>query len=151
MRRSTKIVAMDIHTDSIVVAVAEPGRKVPRLFGTIASTSEAVAKLAEQLGGPSTRLRFCCEAGPCGCGVYRQLTALGHECTLEVPTRVSQPPGRRAPSRSHTANILRNSPAYPPAVAARARDAARGSSSSSRTVRRSSSRVSRLIRPTTEA
>ena len=95
MRRSTKIVAMDIHTDSIVVAVAEPGRKVPRLFGTIASTSEAVAKLAEQLGGPSTRLRFCYEAGPCGYGVYRQLTALGHECTVVAPSLIPRRSGDR--------------------------------------------------------
>ena len=95
MRKSTKIVAMDIHTDSIVVAVAEPGRKVPRLFGTIASTSEAVAKLAEQLGGPSTRLRFCYEAGPCGYGVYRQLTALGHECTVVAPSLIPRRSGDR--------------------------------------------------------
>ena len=95
MPKPTKIVAMDIHTDSIVVAVAEPGRKVPRLFGTIASTSEAVAKLAEQLGGPSTRLRFCYEAGPCGYGVYRQLTALGHECTVVAPSLIPRRSGDR--------------------------------------------------------
>jgi|TARA_B100000315_G_C14534405_1_gene567751 transposase len=95
MRKSTKIVAMDIHKDSITVAVAEPGRKPSRLFGDIPATSEAVAKLAQQLGGPSTRLRFCYEAGPCGYGVYRQLSALGHECTVVAPSLIPRRPGDR--------------------------------------------------------
>ena len=41
MGHSTKVVALDIHRDSITVAVADPDRQEPRLYGTIASTDEA--------------------------------------------------------------------------------------------------------------
>ena len=55
MRKSTKIVALDQHMDSITVAVAEPGRRPPELSGDIANTPEAVAKLTRRL----SRLRNC--------------------------------------------------------------------------------------------
>ena len=73
MGQSTKVVALDIHRDSITVAVADPDRQEPRLYGTIASTDEAVAHLADQLADPARPLRSCYEAGPCGYGVYRLL------------------------------------------------------------------------------
>ena len=96
MRQSTKVVALDIHRDSITVALADPDRKEPRLYGTIASTDEAVAKLADTLADPARRpLRFCYEAGPCGYGVYRQLTARGHECTVVAPSLIPRRPGDR--------------------------------------------------------
>ena len=67
MRKSTRFVAMEIHRDSITVAIAEDG-KAPVLYSTMASTGSAVAKLA---ANPKAPLRFCYEAGPCGYGIYR--------------------------------------------------------------------------------
>jgi len=93
MRKATKVVALDIHKDSTTVAGSD--RKEPRLYGDIASTGEAITKLVDKLGGPSTRLRFCYEAGPCGYGVYRQLTAMGHECTVVAPSLIPRRPGDR--------------------------------------------------------
>ena len=58
MGQSTKVVALDIHRDSITVAVADPDRQEPRLYGTMASTDEAVAHLADQLADPARPLRF---------------------------------------------------------------------------------------------
>jgi transposase len=65
------------------------------LYGTIASTGEAISKLVDKLGGSSTVLQFCYEAGPCGYGAYRQLTALGHECTVVAPSLIPRRPGER--------------------------------------------------------
>ncbi len=95
MRKPTKVVALDIHRDSITVAIADPYRTEPRLYGTIASTGEAVAKLAGTLADASTQLRFCYEAGPCGYGVYRLLTALGHACMVVAPSLIPRRPGDR--------------------------------------------------------
>ena len=95
MRKSTKIVALDQHMDSITVAVAEPGRRPPELYGDIPNTPEAVAKLARRLSRRSTQLRFCYEAGPCGYGLYRQLTAMGHQCCVVAPSLVPRRPGDR--------------------------------------------------------
>ena len=86
---------MDIHKDSITVAIAEGG-KAPVLYGTMASTGAAVAKLAGKMAAESSvALRFCYEAGPCGYGVYRQLRALGHECAVVAPSLIPRRPGDR--------------------------------------------------------
>ncbi len=42
-----------------------------------------------------TQLRFCYEAGPCSYGVYRQLKALGHDCTVVAPSLIPRKPGDR--------------------------------------------------------
>ena len=95
MRKTMKVVALDIHKESTTVALAGSDRKEPRLYGDISSTGEAISKLVDPLGGSSALLRFCYEAGPCGYGVYRQLTAMGHECTVVAPSLIPRRPGDR--------------------------------------------------------
>jgi len=95
MRKSTKIVALDQHMDSLTVATAGPGRQAPQFHGDIGSTREAVTKLVRRLDDGKTRLRFCYEAGPCGYGLYRQLTAMGHECAVVAPSLIPRRPGER--------------------------------------------------------
>ena len=95
MRKTMKVVALDIHKESATVALAGSDRKEPRLYGDISSTGEAISKLVDPLGGSSALLRFCYEAGPCGYGVYRQLTAMGHECTVVAPSLIPRRPGDR--------------------------------------------------------
>ena len=95
MRKSTKFVALDIHKDSITVALSGEGPQGPKLYGTIPSTGAALSKLAAKLAGPGTSLQFCYEAGPCGYGVYRQLRALGHACTVVAPSLIPRRPGDR--------------------------------------------------------
>ena len=46
----------------------------------VANTPDEVAKMAKRLSRHG-ELDFCYEAGGCGYGIYRQLTALGHKCT----------------------------------------------------------------------
>jgi len=95
MLESTKFVALDQHLDSITVATAVPGRGKPAQYGQIASTPDAVAKLARRLDDGQTTLRFCYEAGPCGYGVYRELTATGYECTVVAPSLIPRRSGER--------------------------------------------------------
>ena len=51
MRKTTKVVALDIHKELTTVALAGSDRKEPRLYGDIPSTGEAISKLVDQLGG----------------------------------------------------------------------------------------------------
>jgi transposase len=95
MSKGTKIVALDLHQDTTMVAIATADAKEPRLYGQIPSTGEAIRRLVERLEEPGTRLRFCYEAGPCGYGVYRQLTAMGHECIVVAPSLIPRRPGDR--------------------------------------------------------
>jgi transposase InsO family protein len=86
-------VGLDVHAETIAVAVAEPGGEV-RPLGSIPNRPEAVAKLVRKLG-PREHLRVCYEAGPCGYVLYWQLTKLGVPCDVVAPTLVPTKPGDR--------------------------------------------------------
>src|SRR5437870_3077412 len=88
-------VGLDVHKDSIVVAVAAGGlRGEVREYGRMANTSTALDRLLRKLGGDGMRLRFCYEAGPCGYGIQRRLSTRGHECVVVatgLPEAVARP------------------------------------------------------------
>ena len=89
-------VGLDVHKDGIVVAVAEGGRRGEvREYGRIANTPAALQQLARKLGQEGGQLRFCYEAGPCGYGIQRQLSALGHECIVVAPSLIPKRAGDR--------------------------------------------------------
>src|SRR5437764_1231212 len=72
-----------VHKEGIVVAIAEGGlRGEVREYGWIANTATALDRLVRKLGGEGIRLRFCYEAGPCGYGIHRHLSADGQECVV---------------------------------------------------------------------
>ena len=79
-------VGLDVHKEGIVVAVAEGGvRGEVREYGRIANTPTALRRLAGKLCHQGVGLRFCYEAGPCGYGIQRQLSASGHDCVVVAP------------------------------------------------------------------
>jgi transposase len=88
-----RFVGLDVHADTIAVAVAELDGEV-RSLGTIPNRLESVGKLVAKLG-PAKQLRACYEAGPCGYVLYWQLTALGVACQVVAPTLVPIKAGDR--------------------------------------------------------
>ena len=96
MRKSITYVGLDVHKETMAVAVAETGlRGEAREHGKIPNTPVAVKSLAMKLASAGRELRFCYEAGPCGYGVQRQLTGLGHECAVVAPSLIPRKPGER--------------------------------------------------------
>jgi transposase len=90
-------IGLEVHKETIAVAVASAGRDVPESRGEIANRPKAVAKLVARLskefdGGV---LLFCYEAGPCGYVLYRQLLELGHDCQVVAPSLIPKKPGER--------------------------------------------------------
>jgi transposase len=94
MDQDTIFVGLDVHSTSISVAIAKPGRGEVQALGTIPNTSDAVVKLVKRLR-PASRLSFCYEAGPCGYSLYRRLIRLGAACAVVAPSLVPQKPGER--------------------------------------------------------
>jgi transposase len=96
MDNSITYVGLDVHKDTIAVALAEGGTRTEvREHGKIANTPAAVQALATKLSHGKRELRFCYEAGPCGYGVQRQLTAAGHGCVVVAPSLIPRKPGSR--------------------------------------------------------
>lgn len=94
MKEFSKYVGLDVHKETIAVAVAEAGGEV-RYVGEIAHTPEAIAKLVRQLKKGAGRMSWCYEAGPCGYGVYRQLSAAGEGCQVVAPSLIPKKAGDR--------------------------------------------------------
>ena len=89
-------VGLDAHKDSVVVAAAASGlRGEVREYGRIANTATALDRLLKKLGGDGSTLRFCYEAGPCGYGIHRRLSAQGHECIVVAPSLIPKRAGDR--------------------------------------------------------
>jgi transposase len=91
--RNVRFIGLDVHAETIAVAVAEPAGDV-RSLGVIPNRVESIRKLVKKLG-PVTQLRVCYEAGPTGYVVYWQLTALGVKCEVVAPTLVPVRAGDR--------------------------------------------------------
>ncbi|GAA0313501.1 hypothetical protein GCM10009087_24720 [Sphingomonas oligophenolica] len=96
MSQLVKYVGLDVHKDTIAVAVAEDDKRSEvREHGTIANTPAAMTKLLGKLGGPGIELHICYEAGPCGYGIQRQVAAAGHSCAVVAPSLIPRRPGDR--------------------------------------------------------
>jgi transposase len=85
MKQFSKYVGLDVHKETLAVAVAEGDGGEVRFFGEIVNTPEAIQKLVSQLSKAGVQLSFCYEAGPCGYGIHRQLRALGLDCQVTAP------------------------------------------------------------------
>ena len=95
MTKFSKYIGLDTHKDTIAVAIADAGRNKPRYYGEIANTPEAVEKLVKKLCPGGEALSFCYEAGPCGYGIFRQLTHMGHACAVVAPSLIPRKAGDR--------------------------------------------------------
>lgn len=94
MQKSIAYVGLDVHKDSIAVAIARPGEPVAD-HGQIANRPDAVRRQVRRLAGKYDRLLLAYEAGPCGYDLYRQLRAMGHDVIVVAPSLMPRRPGDR--------------------------------------------------------
>jgi transposase len=99
-----RFLGLDVHAETIAVAVAEPTGEV-RSVGQIPNRPESVQRLVKKLGAPE-QLRACYEAGPTGYVLYWQLTALGVACEVVAPTLIPVKAGDRVQTDRRDAEKL---------------------------------------------
>ncbi len=96
MAKRSMFVGLDVHKESIDISLAEEGRQGEvRHYGVIAGDLEALAKVVRALRAPDRGLRLVYEAGPCGFGIHRYLTAQGEDCVVVNPSSMPKRSGDR--------------------------------------------------------
>ncbi len=95
MQEISKIhVGLDVHKDSISVAVADPGRVPARLVGKVIHDVGKLLKVLVKIGPPE-QLHLVYEAGPTDFGLQRALAERGYCCEIIAPSQIQRRAGDR--------------------------------------------------------
>ncbi len=95
MSEFSAYVGLDVHKETIAVAVAVSGRGKAESRGEIKHERKSLERLTRRLSPHGEVLDFCYEAGPCGYGLYRWIIEMGHRCEVVAPSLVPRKPGDR--------------------------------------------------------
>jgi len=87
-------VGLDVHQDTIVIAVAQLGWEAARVIGTLPHEWNALRKVLDNLG-PRCQVACCYEAGPTGHGLARALIAAGWDSDVIAPSLIPKKRGER--------------------------------------------------------
>jgi transposase len=87
-------VGLDVHKDTIAVAVAEAGRAPARLVGSMAHDVGKLIKLLARYATPA-QVQVVYEAGPTGYGLQRELARRGYHAQVIAPSLIPKRAGDR--------------------------------------------------------
>ena len=104
MTKIMRYVGMDVHAETIAIAVVEADG-TERVMGPIANRPEAIRKCLRKLGR-AEELHCCYEAGPTGYVLYWQLKRMGIACTVVAPTLIPTKAGDRVKTDRRDARKL---------------------------------------------
>jgi transposase len=99
-------VGLDVHKDSIVIAVARQGREAAETWKTIPYGGVRLRKTLKMLVRNGEELRVCYEAGPTGFGLCRLLREAGIDCIVVAPSLVPSKAGDRVKTDRRDARRL---------------------------------------------
>jgi transposase len=103
--QNVRFIGLDVHKDSIVIAVADNDGSQPEVVCTIPNETNLLLKQLKKLGAPSS-LRVCYEAGPTGFGLYRALREAKIDCQVVAPSLIPKRAGDRVKTDKRDARNL---------------------------------------------
>ena len=106
MSTSIIYVGLDVHKDSIVIAIAREGREAAENWKTIPYDGVRLRKTFKMLVRNGEVLKVCYEAGPTGFGLCRRLREAGIDCIVVAPSLVPGKPGDRVKTDRRDARKL---------------------------------------------
>src|SRR4051812_44174085 len=106
MKKIVHYIGLDVHKDSIAVAIAPQNSTEVRRYGIIGGTLDAIDKLLQRLSQPNVELRVVYEAGPCGFVICRHLRSKGIHCDLVCPSLIPKKASDRVKTDRRDADQL---------------------------------------------
>ena len=107
MSKIVKYVGLDVHKDSITIAIADEGRDGNvRLYGKIHNDLGQIDNVMRKLISKNGELRCAYEAGPCGYTIYRHLKSQGIDCVVVAPALIPKKAGNRVKNDRRDATNL---------------------------------------------
>ena len=105
MLKNVRFIGLDVHAESIVIAVANSGDAPAEFLKTISYDCSRLLTELRKLAKDSD-LRVCYEAGPTGFGLQRFLTEKRIDCMMVAPSLVPVQTGSRVKTDRRDARRL---------------------------------------------
>jgi transposase len=99
-------VGMDVHKDTIEVAVLEGGQRAPMIEQRLVNDEASVRRFFEKLKGSGAAILAGYEACTMGFHLYRQLDRQAVGCVVIAPSKIARAPGDRVKTDRRDARTL---------------------------------------------
>lgn len=107
MKKTVKYIGLDVHKNSIAIAVAEEGQKKGvNFYGVINNDMDQLHKFLRKQISQGAEPNCVYEAGPCGYDIYRSLTDKGIDCVVIAPSLIPKKSGDRIKTDRRDAETL---------------------------------------------